>query len=186
MFEIFSWNEYFVALMAFLFCYYLFIALYFYQKEIFKPEKKVQKEFSFNGNHLSPTNKQPDLIGKARPDIFPVSKHVTMEGSDQLVFTEPVQKEGSQEADEATSDTLLVESIANLLKETNTLLRLVKGSNVKEEAIAMMRSLLSQYQQLSRTKFRVPINMFIQDLCKDIFSLDLSIRDIDSWWETKK
>lgn len=127
---------------------------------------------------------QEDLLGKAQPDVPPVSDHITNTDSDQLQFSVPDEEEGQPDkAPSDTRDALLLGIVADILEEVKTLVKVISEcEGDKEESISMFQSLLSKYPRLGQTKFRIAINMFIQEICKDQFAFDLTMREIDSWW----
>lgn len=180
MFELLSWGEYLFGLLTAAAGYYIFIALVFYRNEVLNPSGFGKKQ-AFAERIGRPFNKQPDIMGKAQPDIFPISKHVTIENPDQLIIAEV--KPLSNDPDTAAKDALLIGFIADLLQESKTLINVIAENKPgMEQTIGMIRSLLSRYSHLSLTKFRSAINLFILDLLKDDLSIDMNPADIDQLW----
>ncbi len=178
MFEIFSWSEYLFGLLIAAVAYYIFITLTFYRKEVLNPTQFVKQ--GNKGEEITmPSTKQPDLLGKARPDSFPVSNYVSLENQDQLVIAEAKPKSTNN----TDSDTLLIGSIADLLQEAKTLIQVIaENKPEKEQTIDMIQALLSRYSHLSETKFRSAINLIILDLIKEDLSIDTNPTDIDQLW----
>lgn len=185
MFEIFSWNEYLIGLLIAAAGYYLFVVLAFYRKEVLDPSRLGKKQTYQTEKAIKPSSKQPDLLGKAQPDIFPTSKHISLENPEQLVFAESKPKSSNPET--AANDTLLLGSVADLLQESKTLIQAIAESKPdKEQTIVMIQSLLSRYSHLSETKFRTPVNLYLIDLLKEDLSLDMNFNEIDQLWNEHK
>ncbi len=182
MFEIFSWSEYLFGLLIAAVAYYIFITLTFYRKEVLNPTQFV-KQGNKGEKTTNPSNKQPDLLGKARLDSFPVSKHISLENQDQLVIAEANPKS----TDHDKTETLLIGSVADLLQEAKTLIQVIaENKPEKEQTIGMIQSLISRYSHLSETKFRSAINLFILDLIKEDLSIHMNPVDIDQLWNEHK
>lgn len=182
MFEIFSWSEYLFGLLIAAAGYYIFVMLSFYRKEVLNPTKFV-KQVNKAEKATKPSTKQPDLLGKARLDSFPVSNHVSLENQDQLVIAEANPKS----TDHDKTETLLIGSVADLLQEAKTLIQVIaENKTEKEQTIDMIQSLLVRYSHLSETKFKPAINLFILDLLKDDLSIDITPTDIDPLWNEHK
>jgi len=185
MFEIFSWNEYLIGLLIAAAGYYLFVALIFYRKEVLNPSILGKKQTYQPEKPIKPFNKQPDLLGKAQPDVFPTSKHISLENPEQLVIAETKPK--PSDPDTTANDALLLGSVADLLQELKTLIQVIAESNPdKEQTIIMIQSLLSRYSHLSETKFRSPVNLYLIDLLKEDLSMDMTFNEIDQLWNEQK
>ena len=129
----------------------------FFRREISLSVKNLNKSSPTNLKEpVNEVNQEEDLLGKAQPDIPPVSDHVTSTDSDQLQFSAPKQKERQPEKLHSdTQDALLIGTVADLLKEVKTLVQvIVDCEGDKEESISMFQSLLSKYPQLTKTKFQ--------------------------------
>jgi hypothetical protein len=157
----------------------------FFRREISLSVKSMNKSSptSFD-EYLNEADQDVGLLGKTQPDIIPVSDHVISTDSDQLQFSEPEQKQRqSEQLHSDNQDALLIGTVADLLEEVKTLGQIIVDcEGDKEESISMFQSLLSKYPQLSETKFRTAINMFILDMCKDSCDFELTTSEIDSWW----
>lgn len=185
MFEIFSWNEYLIGLLIAVAGYYFFIALIFYRKEVLNPSRMAKKQTDHPDKPIKPFHVKPELLGKAQPDIFPISKHVSLENPEQLVVAESTLK--STDPETAANDSLLLGSVADLLQEAKTLIQVIAESkHDKEQAIVMIQALLIRYSHLSETKFRSPVNLYLIDLLKEDLSLDMTFNEIDKLWNEPK
>ena len=184
MFEIFSWSEYLFGLLIAAVVYYIFVTLTFYRKEFLNPTLFVRQDNKVERS-TKPTNNQPDLMGKAQPDFFPILNHVSLENQDQLVIAE--EKNRSTDTDKEANDALLTVSIADLLQDAKTLVQVIaENKPEKEQTIGMIQALLSRYSHLSNTKFRSAINLYILDLIKDDLSIHMNPVDIDQLWNEHK
>lgn len=185
MFEIFSWNEYLFGLLIAAAGYYLFVVVIFYRKEVLNPSRLGKKQPYQSEKAIKPFNKQPEFLGKAQPDIFPTSEHVSLENSEQLVIAESKPK--SNDPDTAANGALLLGTIADLLQEFKTLIQVIAESKPgKGQTIVMVQSLLSRYSHLSETKFRSPINLYLIDLLKEDLSMEMTFNEINQLWNEHK
>lgn len=188
MFDTISWNEFLLIVVLILTGYYVFATMLFFRREISFSVKSINKSSPTSlGEPVDDIRQEEDILGKAQPDVPPVSDHVTSTDSDQLQFSAQEQKEEQLvNSHPATQDALLIGTVADLLKEVKSLAEvIVDCEGDKEESMSMFQSLLSKYPQLAETKFRTAINMFIQDMCKDKCDFELTVSEIDSWWPNR-
>lgn len=185
MFDTISWNEFLLIVVLILTGYYVFVCMFFFRREISLSVKSINKPSPVSPEeHVDEVSQENNLLGKAQPDIPPVSDHVTSTASYQLQFSDPEQKEEQSEKQHSdTQDALLIGTVADLLEEVKALVQvIVDCDGDKEESMSMFQSLLSKYPQLTKTKFRTAINMFILDMCNDKCDFELTASEIDSWW----
>lgn len=185
MFDTISWNEFLLIVVLILSGYYVFASMFFFRREISLSIKSINKSSPISPEeHVDEVSQENNLLGKAQPDVPPVSDHITSTASDQLQFSAPEQKERQSEKSHSdTQDALLIGTVADLLEEVKALIKvIVECEGDKEESTSMFQSLLSKYPQLAKTKFRTAINMFILDVCKDKCDFELTASEIDFWW----
>ncbi len=175
MFNSISWQQFFYTLLTVLGAYYVISFLLLYSKEVIhkvkgKPDQPDSAPPEFKG----PTN---NLMGAIKKDL-PNRHEQSVEANEINVIADSKQLP-SVDGDDA----LLVGSVSDLLQEIKILVKVIKeGNGTHEDAVPMITSLLSNYEQLINTKYQASISLFIHEQLQGEFASQADLKAIESFW----
>jgi hypothetical protein len=175
MFNSISWQQFFYTLLTSLGAYYIISFLLLYSKEVIqkfkgKPDQPDSAPPEFKG----PAN---DLMGAIKKDV-PNRHEQSVEANDINIVAESKQSP-SIEGDDA----LLVGSVSDLLHEIKILIKVIKeGAGTHDDAVPMITSLLSNYEQLVNTKYQTSISLFIHEQLQSEFASQADLKAIEHLW----
>ncbi len=185
MFSSITWEIFLTTVVAVIGCYYGITTLLLYHQEIIQYVKTrgqqplVSSESTkVTASHSVMGNIQEESSRELRSTISPAEEiNVASDDDQPETVTSP-------EVVLWTRDNLLIGSVADLLQEVKTLSQLMaECKSDKAEGESLFKTLLLRYPHLRGTIYRDAINLFIIDAARNQFAFDLSLSEINSWWE---
>lgn len=189
MFSSITWEIFLTTVATLLGGYYGITTLLLYHREITRWIK--------SGKQQSFVKTEPTTV---RTSPFAVMGNIQKESTQILRSSIETAAEISVAADDEEPDTvhspeastsseehLLIGNIADLLQEIKIVSQLIaECKSDKAEGESLFRTLLQRYSHLRNTTYRDAINLFIADTTHDQFVFDLSIKEINAWWEIEQ
>jgi hypothetical protein len=175
MFNSISWQQFFSTLLTVLGAYYIISFLLLYSKEIIHKVKSKSDQPDSGPSEL----KGPaiDLMGKIKKDL-PNRHEQSIEAQEINVAVESKQLPSIE-----GEDALLVGSVSDLLQEIKILIKVIKeGKGTHDDAVPMITSLLSNYEQLINTKYQASISLFIHEQLQNEFAIQSDLKNIAGFW----
>lgn len=120
-----------------------------------------------------------ELMGKVKyVTEVNVPHEILVEAEQILVGPENEIEEPISQSDTVSSDDAVIISVANLLREINTVLLEVSPDD-KEGVSLIFKALLSHYEQLTATTYQDAISIFIQSA---LLPIQFDLNEIKTWW----
>jgi hypothetical protein len=175
MFNSISWQQFFYTLLTVLGAYYIISFLLLYSKEVIQKFKdKSGQPDSGLPEFKGPTN---DLMGAIKKDQ--PNRHEQSIEADEINVASEAKQSPSIEGDDA----LLVGCVSDLLQEIKILIKVIKeGDGTHDDAVPMITSLLSNYEQLINTKYQTSISLFIHEQLQSEFASQADLKAIEGLW----
>jgi hypothetical protein len=173
MFNSISWQEFLTTIAIVAGAYYFVSVLLLYSKEIIQKLKGQNRE----GEKAAPAKEaaSSSLMGSARKD--PPKKH------EHSIDAEDLAIDDSTSTDMGSEESLLIGSVSDLIHEIKVLAKVIReSSGAKEDGAPMFQSLLSNYPQLSATKYRASLNLLIHEQCRNECGFEIELIEIDAGW----
>ncbi len=186
MFSSITWEIFLTTVVVLIGGYYGITILLLYHQEIIlwvktweqQPVVSPQSTKVTASSHSVMGSIQQESLQAVRSTVSP-AEEINVASDDEVPDTVT-----SPEVLSLTSDHLLISSVSDLLQEVKTLSQLMaECKSDKAEGESLFRTLLLRYPHLRTTTFRDPINLFIIDAARNQFAFDLSLSEINSWWE---
>ncbi len=186
MFSSITWEIFLTTIVVVIGGYYGITTLLLYHQEIIhwvktrgqQPVVSTQSTKVITPSHSVMGSIQQESLQAVRSTVIP-SEEINVASDDEVPETVTSPKVLS-----STSDHLLISSVSDLLQEVKTLSQLMaECKSDKAEGESLFRTLLLRYPHLRTTTYRDAINLFIIDAARNQFAFDLSLSEINSWWE---
>ncbi len=183
MLESISWQEFLTTVAIILGGYYAITTLLLYSREITNSCKQGKSSTSLDTKaDQTGSSESNDLMGGARYEKSRQQEVLreettevdTLDLAPQQDVEEPVNVIDLQE-EALTNDLVTIKDEIKSLAEIIPL-------GTKEEAISLLKTLLSNYPQFIGTSFQPQISQFIYDSCVETNTHQFDPQEINSWW----
>jgi hypothetical protein len=178
MFNSISWQQFFFTLLTVLGGYYIISFLLLYSNEVIH-KIKGRHDQPDQPDSVPPKFKGPanDLMGAIKKDL--PNRHEQSIEADEINVVADTKQSPSIEGEDA----LLVGSVSDLLQEIKILIKVIKeGDGTHDDAVPMITSLLSNYEQLINTKYQTSISLFIHEQLQSEFASQADLKAIEGLW----
>lgn len=185
MFNSISWDSFLITACAIIGTYYAITTVLLYHREITQWFKsKGQKTFDTpTSTTTSPV--QSAVMGTTQMESQEIRSSIgTAEEINVAASDEEPDTVHSPEASTPSEEHLLIGNIADLLQEIKTVSQLMtECKSDKAEGESLFRTLLLRYPHLRNTTYQSAINLYIMEAIHEKVVFDISIAEINAWWE---
>jgi hypothetical protein len=183
MFNFISWQTFVTVTALAVAGYYAITSLTLYRKEIARWIKsRVTPGVVTVGDDPAPVqSSQENFMGTPQDNL-----HVHGPRTSET-FSEEIRTYGVNEEPEpvpsASSENLLIGSVADLLQEIKTVIKLIAEDRTgKTESEALFNALFLRYPHLQNTSYPLAISFYICEAAGDQFDYELTTDEVMSWW----
>jgi len=178
MFSSISWEDFFSTAASITAGYYTITIILLYHKEIVQ---RFRSRGTAQALTLQP-ERTDDVIGPMsdeQPD-----ERISVIDSDAVSVHQSDEEPDSISPAQAPGESLLVGSVADLLNEIKTIIRIsAEYQTAKEECTELFKASILKYPHLKGTAYQDAIIGFICEECKGRFTFTLTIQEVQQWWQ---
>ncbi len=192
MFNSFSWEQYLIFIATILTLYYLSILLLYFRMDfaaIFTAKKGNLSHSKTEPKYYNPFTPNPDsFMGSINPEKVEDQIYIKTKENGEANITQVEDSSADKEhpvnaEPPLSSDTFLLGTIADLVKEIKTLIQLLsENGGIKEDFLKMVATLLARYHNLKDTAYQDTISIFLVNECKGKFHYEISLDEIKMLW----
>lgn len=189
MFSSITWEIFLTTVLAVVSCYYGITTLLLYHQEIIQYVKTRGQQHPVSPQPTKVAASSHSVMGSIQEESSRELRSTISPAEEISVASDDDQPETvtSPEVVSWTRDNLLIGSVADLLQEVKTLSQLMaECESDKAEGESLFKTLLLRYPHLRGTIYRDAVNLFIIDAARNHFVFDLSLSEINSWWEEER
>ena len=187
MFTSITWQLFFTASLLIACGYYGITALLFYRHEIVQ---WVRSHYQKTLSAVPSPNVNPrttvGVMGGVNLENARSPVRTSLPAEEVAIAAFEEEPETIQSPVIPEQDDLLVGSVADLLHEIKTLIRLVAESKRdKAETQSLFHALLIRYAQIENTPYQEAISLFVCNEGRDHFMFDLTVKEVITWWSSE-